>query len=248
MLSVERLCLRRGIKLFSRYELHTVFWHNTTIKLGEGGQGSCVRVFGQGFDWVVKEYKGDDAYEMLEREVRLLSRVHDVVGVQKLAGVCLDNYTVITHYAGADIDNYLDKHGDCANTYVALVVLPQLARIVKDMASCGVYHNDIKTNNICIQMTIQGPEVTLIDLGLASTTMPIMEDPLPRDEMHKFPWIAPEVKAGWRSSLTSETYSVAFVAQDLMTDRMACLFPAFSRWVDAALSPDPCHRPPITHL
>ena len=158
-IGVSSLCRRQGIKILSADEYKSLKKNNKMKFLGQGGQGQCWRLRGMGKDWVVKESKDD-----LEHEIRHLDKVKGLPGVQKIVAFCPDKNVLITKYAGRCILEFLMKNPKCA-----ISLLRQLTGIILCMTSNGVYHNDIKRDNVCVRQDGTDLRVTLIDFGLAST-------------------------------------------------------------------------------
>ncbi|XP_047499088.1 uncharacterized protein LOC125045704 [Penaeus chinensis] len=88
-----------------------------------------------------------------------------VQGIQELVGVCLERFKMATKYGGPILQRWLGSKSP---------LLPQqwfdipikITKTFRDIHSLDVIHNDIKTNNLCLEVTPDGIEVTLIDFGL----------------------------------------------------------------------------------
>ena len=104
--------------------------------------------------------------------------------------------------------------------------MADLARTLSYVHSKRWLHNDIKQNNVVYHYSGGEWHVVLIDFGKAtrltdtSLTGNKVKDP------KKYPWLAPEVKAGRRRSTASDVYSLGyllkFILEILTKSKLKC--------------------------
>lgn len=239
---VRSLCASLKVKNITAKNFGEICAKYSVKALGSGAQGSCSLLKGKDKSYVVKNYSNSDL-TTLATEVRFLSKFKDVNGVQQLVGVCVENRSLLTKFAGHSIDTQK------INQHSLMTILKQLAKIVDEINSLDIHHNDLKCANVCVQRTAAGPKVTVIDFGLATTaSSPLLDEPMGPREAQKYPWVAPEVLAGESSSSASDTFSVAFVARTLFNEAKLTMPSRLDSWVNDALSPNPVVRPTLSQL
>nr|XP_045607013.1 calcium/calmodulin-dependent protein kinase type 1-like [Procambarus clarkii] len=165
---VERLrevCDRLQVDVFGPTFFYSVFNKDCTWTLGSGSFGSC-SVASVGDSWWVAKTCVDSPWiiNSLVGEIEALWDLQGLAGVQKLIGVCPETLTLITEFSGETWATVLERGQSVQEN---LVVISQVCRIVETIHARGWVHVDIKANNICLQYTIEGIQVTIIDFGLA---------------------------------------------------------------------------------
>lgn len=90
-------------------------------------------------------------------------------GVQRLAGVCLESFMVTTRYGGPILRRWLGEESPLLPRQWVDVAI-KVVKIFEGVHSRGIVHNDLKGNNLCLEVTPTGIEVTLIDFVLAKRT------------------------------------------------------------------------------
>ena len=144
------------------------------VAFGYGGFGACVmgRDPRTGEDVVIKSFKYIDRMKMLMREATALHALRHVPGMQQMRGVCVRPVQLISLFAGPIICSYFEEKAPSVTT--ALSVFLQVARTVQGISGAGYAHTDIKVDNVCA-LQHKGrdtPQVTVIDVGLASRVKP----------------------------------------------------------------------------
>lgn len=89
--------------------------------------------------------------------------------MQRLAGVCLERFMVATRYGGPILRRWPGEESPLLPRQWVDVAI-KVVKIFEGVHSRGVVHNDLKGNNLCLEVTPTGFEVTLIDFGLAKRT------------------------------------------------------------------------------
>ncbi|XP_063611653.1 uncharacterized protein LOC134785278 [Penaeus indicus] len=87
-----------------------------------------------------------------------------VQGIQELVGVCLERFMMATKYGGSILQRWLgSKSPLLPQQWIDIAI--KITKIFRDIHSLDIIHNDIKSNNLCLEVTPDGIEVTLIDGG-----------------------------------------------------------------------------------
>lgn len=211
------------------------------IDLNTENQRSTTKVYrlrGNGKDWVYKEI---DTGALEVEEIHFLTMLKEVKGIQKLVGICPENNSLLTEYAGPSLNNVKQDR------QFVLQVTRQIAGIIDRLSSLNVYHNDIKSHNICVSSKPEGYEVTLIDFGLASTTNPTFDQEFTKKEIETYFWIAPEILQNQCSSPASDVYGVAH-ALEVFYPKILDSIPLLNSWIRRSKSTEIHKRPSIHEI
>lgn len=194
------MCGECALPLLSREELLAVEGDDP-IALGGGAFGKVWRDPQK--DLVVKISHDMGSFRNAIIEAKILQLLDGFECVQRLVGVCPDELALVTHYGGPTL---VCLSGLSLEHKISVGL--QVARACADVHAAGFSHNDIKADNICVNMTSGRPEVTLIDFGMALVSGTPMG--LPCSWKEDLPY-APEIcqnKTHGRCSSQSDVYSI----------------------------------------
>nr|XP_045590860.1 casein kinase 1-like [Procambarus clarkii] len=163
---LREVCEQCQVNIFGPSFLSFVMDKDSTRMLGSGGYGSCQLVSVSSSLWVAKTcWTVPYGTQTLIQEIKALSALQGLAGVQKLIGVCPEALTLITEYSGETWSDILERRQ--TSVQVCLEVSSQVCRIMSTIHARGWIHMDIKANNVCVKRTSDGVQATLIDFGLA---------------------------------------------------------------------------------
>ena len=217
--------------------------------LGSGTYGSCHKVVDPNTlkPLVIKTFSEDGLKELVTEAVNL----HELrlPGVQELVGVCVHTRQIVTHFGGNTADQFFETKPSMADTSSVFL---QITRTVQNMLEKGFAHNDIKGNNVCVQVENNVPKATVIDLGLARKvgTLEIYEE---MPDTRKLPWLAPELlRYTHPCGEASDVYSLAYLLKKKLPlknkrgkkDSLAAL----EDWAWRGQRLDPSKRPTLAAL
>ncbi|XP_068229785.1 serine-rich adhesin for platelets-like [Palaemon carinicauda] len=106
-----------------------------------------------------------------------------------------------------------------------LTVLLEICKIINDFHQSGLCHNDLYLNNIMIDITDEGPKVTIIDFGLMTrigkitfptATLSVSEKRKLLRQRRRHPWYAPQIYLGGPSYPSTDAFSVAFIINKVL--------------------------------
>lgn len=95
-----------------------------------------------------------------------MTALKGVRGVQKLVGVCPERLMIATEYGGPVLCSWMGRISPLLPRQW-IDIASEIALIFADIHALGFIHNDIKSNNICLDVTPNGLDVTVIDFGLS---------------------------------------------------------------------------------
>ncbi|KAK8407728.1 hypothetical protein O3P69_002344 [Scylla paramamosain] len=217
--------------------------------LGSGTYGSCYKVVDPNTlkPLVVKTFSEDGLQELVTEAINL----HELrlPGVQDLVGVCVHSRQIVTHFGGTTADQFFETKPSFADT---VSVFLQISRILQKMLERGFAHNDIKGNNVCIQVDNDVPKATVIDLGLARKvgTLEIYEE---MPDTRRLPWLAPELlRYTHPCGEASDVYSLAHLLRKKLPLKKkrgkSCSLAALEDWTWRGQRLDPTKRPSLAAL
>ncbi|XP_069185317.1 calcium/calmodulin-dependent protein kinase type 1-like [Procambarus clarkii] len=205
---VERLrevCDRLQVDVYGPSFFHSVFNQDCSWLLGSGSYGTCSVASVADSWWVAKTCVDQPWFiTSLVGEIEALWDLRGLAGVQKLIGVCPETLTLITEYSGETWATVVAR-GQSVQEY--LEVISQVCRILETIHARGWVHVDIKADNICLQYTTEGIQVTIIDFGLAMLT----GERGSFQEGSQCTHIAPEVLNNLPCTPAADVYSIARV-------------------------------------
>ncbi|XP_037792921.1 serine/threonine-protein kinase Pkn1-like [Penaeus monodon] len=129
--------------------------------LGKGGYGTAFHNIHK--DLVIKYAHTLDTFRSFIMEAKAMALFCKYHGFQRLVGVCPEKMCLVTRYAGHTLDAHVVGR---MHTEQRMSVVKQVCNIVQSMHQQGLAHNDIKPANVCVRMSAEGPQVTVIDFGL----------------------------------------------------------------------------------
>lgn len=123
-------------------------------QLGVGSFGSCFKVQDPDTcqELVIKTFGKKDR-DCLAIEADVLSKLQ-VAGVQQMVGVCVKTRQLVSHFAGQIAKDYFTNSSTSLPD--SLSVIMQVARTLQRIHRKGYTHNDIKDNNVCVQLGSSG--------------------------------------------------------------------------------------------
>ncbi|KAK8399187.1 hypothetical protein O3P69_003357 [Scylla paramamosain] len=133
--------------------------------LGTGSYGSCHKAADPKTSQpqVIKMFPRDALGGLVTEAINL--HALQLPRVQRVVGVCVHTRQLITGLAGITAPQCFDltKHSFADTISVFL----QVSQILQQMLDEGFAHNDIKGDNICVQVDNNAPKATIIDLDIA---------------------------------------------------------------------------------
>ena len=151
-----------GVRVLEKHEVKAM----TDVQhdmLGNGLFGVCVKTVDPltKQELVIKTFFGENLHSMLN-EAKCLFHLQ-MKGVQRLVGVCVDDVSIISHFAGEAAKWYFFDTVPLADgATIFLQVCQTLRRIVQR----GYNHNDLHEGNVCVLHGTNGPVANIIDLGM----------------------------------------------------------------------------------
>lgn len=227
--------------IFSEHKIQEHLNDSTCHRLGRGTYGRCYLVDSPPScpeKWVIKCVNNDKiAVQSLVQEIQLLSVLKQVKGIQRLVGVCPEQFAIVTQYAGQTLEATLNTFSqkDRVN------ILYQVVRTLMGIHTQDWVYLDLKTNNVCVKKLADGSlKVTFIDFGLA----------LRHGDSHTFPegtvceHVAPEILYGHCNTFAADVYSLA-----VLIPRLLIIVPGhIASWVIQAKHPHCGIRPSLCEL
>jgi serine/threonine protein kinase len=219
--------------------------------LGAGGFGTAFLCRDKHFavDVVVKTLHTDELVRSPEevfREARVLIQLSDpaIIGVRDCGfadpAARGRPYVVMDFFPGQSLEAYMRQHGPLSPDDL-LAVAGLVARGMRAAHRCGVYHRDLKPDNVLVRNEGGAWEVKIIDFDLAMwrqgtvTVSPggSQEESMTSPTMAGTPWFAPPEQMGRLSGVAVGPYS------DVYAFGRTCCYALF--WV-----PDPDSRQWLT--
>jgi serine/threonine protein kinase len=162
------------------------------------------------------------AGERFAREARVGERIGDPRVVEVLA-TGFDDKTNLHWLAmelvdGRPLGEWLEKNDPAAAVRVALV--RQLAHVMAAAHRAGVIHRDLKPENVLVVDRREGPELKLLDFGVAKTFMPSMKASATEGGLGTPLWTAPEQAKGGELRPSVDVWSIGLLAFYLATSKI----------------------------
>ena len=244
-----RLLQQQGIRLLRTSDVKAIQTLGTKL-LGSGSYGSCHLACDPNTrqPLVLKTFPRHRLQDLATEATNL----HELrlPGVQRLVGVCVPTRQLISPFAGTTLNKYF---GQTKPSFAqAINVFLQVSTTLQQMHDKGFSHNDIKDDNICVQVDTNGPKATIIDLGLARRdgTTHIFNYTSHTDS---YPWIAPELLLNTHPcGEASDAYSMAHLLKENFKFReaggMQSLRAALITWIRSVRNSKPSQRPCLAAL
>ncbi|XP_063598909.1 casein kinase I-like [Penaeus indicus] len=197
---LRKVCEECNLPVLSRVELKAVEGRNPTV-IGEGAFGEAL--LNPQKNLVIKFSYNVKSFRNAIIEAKLLQLLHGIEFIQCLVGVCPDELALVTHYGGP---TFKCLSGLSLEHKISIGL--QIARAFASVHSAGFAHNDIKGDNICVNMTSAEPVVTIIDFGMAHVIGTAIRVPCSwQEDLPYAPEICLNKKVG-RCSIQSDVYSI----------------------------------------
>ena len=201
------------------------------------GRGGSSRVYAVEKDWPGHRVKVPLCVKYINRkkptailqaciEVMNIATLSGVPGVPRVLAVCLEAppLIVMTRHSSTTLDVLLYTY--VPSDLFLLKVCYQLCHIL-DLIHCRKrIHNDVKGNNICVDVKIMNhPKITLIDYGLMTREGERLFDKpaderqkrkLVADHAQKYPWYDLGLYLGGPASPQTDIYSVAVLLRQVL--------------------------------
>lgn len=240
--ALQSWCAESDIPVISYSQFMEWRTDGKSTALGTGGFGSCYKLEISDRILVVKSFSDvTEAAQIYHLKVEaMMLRVCQGQGTQKLVGVCVEELTLLTEYAGPSLEQWL-LH-DSLSEHDRLQVLHQVMATTRRCLKRNVCHNDLSIRNICVERKRQGQlRVTTIDFGVARYLGNEVYAPA-RPEKNVPDWVAPELFRAHTCTWQSEVYSLGQLARAL-APRGSFWIGGLRKWVDLACHKDVNKRP-----
>ncbi|XP_042230810.1 serine/threonine/tyrosine-protein kinase HT1-like [Homarus americanus] len=214
--------------------------------LGEGAHAIAFLVKWGNDVAVLKKAVSPSAKKFFKDEAAKMYALDGAGGIPKVLGYCPKPPAILQSFRGKLTLNHLLSEDNLICQYDLIQLGLLLGEKILEMNTKGLAHNDIKEDNIMIQGPSSRPEVSLIDLGLAceiGKSCKVSADCLHED----FPWMAPEVCRGFRTTKNSDTYSFGFVLMELIKEAPGD-HPEVTKLAKKAMTKRRTDRPSLPHL
>lgn len=201
--------------------------------LARGGQSDVLlveNVVEGGNDVVLKIYRGaHDLLAVIEREQRLLSRIHHPF-VVKCLGAQVDRHrggvVILQRVEGDSLKFLLDERPEAARSILpggdlslVMEVFIKVADALTECHACDIAHKDLTPANIMVAQRLGEWTPTLIDFGIAGIEGE-SDDPLGgTTDMISAGYTAPEKLNGGRRSRASDIWALGMVVLHMVTGR-----------------------------
>ncbi|XP_046569469.1 probable serine/threonine-protein kinase DDB_G0271538 [Haliotis rubra] len=183
------------------------------------GQGAYGRVYlaemsGREGKLVVKDYINEGVtWEVIQHEARLLKYLTDTNFVPEFVGLITSSaseggHSLVQEYFGNGLTilKLLQSQDELSKT-TWMSICCQLAEGLQAIHAKHVLLNDVKSDNVLVDLTSGLPEIRYIDVGMATYRQGLQfECSRPHIDDHNY--LAPEVCMGSHSSPLSDIYSL----------------------------------------
>ena len=180
--------------------------------LGDGTYGCCRLTQWRDHLVVVKEFKPWVDLQVIRDEVDMLRKADGAGGTPRLLGVSYHSRLILQEFImGHTIEHLLSTMMLTDDQW--LQVLCKMARGLEDLHMKGIIHNDLKSDNVLVNITVSGRvSVAILDLGIARYTGTVWGC---NGNPHKYPWMGPEILKGGICSPASDVYGLGFIIHEI---------------------------------
>lgn len=231
--------------------------------LGCGSFGNCYLAHYRDVLVAVKEFKAetfgrDDMKKEVRHEAKMINHLEDHRGVPLLFGIATKSepLRLITKFHGrkdksVTLSNLIRKKKLDKPTWLG--ILKNTIETLDHIHSCGILHNDLKSNNVVMEQREQKWNPVIIDFGKArffSDPKPVMSLPEVKQEKYRkqYPNIAPEIVNGsGRQSYASDIYSLSKIVLAVL-DLLPTATSRSLRVAKRALCEEPDERPSLKDM
>ncbi|KAL7640723.1 UNVERIFIED_CONTAM: hypothetical protein RMT77_008998 [Armadillidium vulgare] len=190
---------------------------------GSGSQGSVVLAKLNNELVCVKIFRNAKVFQ---QELKMLAAAQKTGYVPILKGAYSadsNHYIVMTYHGKVTLESFLYSNPHPRKVHK---ILTSLNEAIHSLHSSGIIHNDIKENNILIEnQNLTGRLVTVIDFGWSTYVGDSPYPHLSKTQIKDYPWIAPWLAHGGKSSTLSDMYSLGYLFLTL-SEKYPC--PAYS--------------------
>jgi serine/threonine protein kinase len=156
---------------------------DTSSNLGDGKWGKVSKIKHQGKTYALKQFKRLESdcdtkgiYSVREIDISFRCSSHPFICyaekiIQTISDdKTIDNYAMAMEYCEYDLENFLYKivKNTIPNLEVKKSIMLQILIAVEYIHQKGIYHNDIKPENILIKKDTEGYIAKLCDFGLST--------------------------------------------------------------------------------
>ncbi|KAK7066657.1 hypothetical protein SK128_020415, partial [Halocaridina rubra] len=133
--------------------------------LGSGVYGSVYMLHKNCDDYCIKLFK-NVKIRSLVKEVSTLLSLREIEGIPRVIGVCKYPPGMIMSQHDMTLNQW--RHNNKPSSLDLVQVALHVCTLVRTINQNGFRHNDIKCNNVMVDLTEAGPKVMLIDFELAN--------------------------------------------------------------------------------
>ncbi|XP_069949718.1 uncharacterized protein [Cherax quadricarinatus] len=203
------------------------------------------------------------ALEQACDEAHKLLQVKSVTGVPHLVGICVRPPAIImTQHGSVTLYDYLSDILSYPGDLSILRVLRRLCVILDDIHQLDLTHNDVKQDNVSVEVKSDDVVVTLLDFGFLTPAGHVHDHVLnkfnPKGNLklraeneelrrQKYPWYAPELFLDNIASRASDTYSLIRLVK-LCLRIMRVPPPGITRWIIKGMDLNPVVRPTLSRF
>ena len=174
-------------------------------KIGEGAQGSVYKVVYENQLACAKKYETEDD---MKKELKMLFSAQESGCVPKILGYINENYEHIIIMELFQGKNLKDLLKDNPSNKLINDITYKIFKSVRKLHLTGVIHNDLKPDNLMVELGKNHCSVKIIDLGLATY---VGESPYPwvsSKRIRKHPHLHPLLADGGSCSEDTDLYSL----------------------------------------
>ncbi|XP_068240301.1 uncharacterized protein [Palaemon carinicauda] len=217
------------LTLWSRLGLKTYDWGFIEPligkKIGAGAYSKVYEMTDELSGLCVKLLTLDDWREFVKEVVNQHRLKHK--GVPQIFGLVLEPMAIIMERHQMTLQDWVISKPPMKEL---LKVLVDLCKILQEFHAVGYCHNDIKPNNIMIDILSEGPKVTIIDVGLMTKIgdkpffvgdfLTVLRDIYLEIGKRQYPWYAPKLFVGGSCGPGTDAFSLAFVISRVLPKTM----------------------------
>ncbi|XP_068250824.1 putative leucine-rich repeat-containing protein DDB_G0290503 [Palaemon carinicauda] len=209
-----QICSKTGIPIYDA----AVIWPFECETLGRGAYGKVRALHKQFSGFCFKKNHAN-----AEREIEILLRLQHLA-VPQIIGITPDRTGFIMSRHQYTLNDWVSRMSPTKEQMLAVFI--ELAWILQDFHAEGYIHNDIKTDNVMVDLSPENEvlKVTVVDLGL---TRKIGINPFPRSQLpwdlpstgsftRLCEWFAPAIYKGEGGTPNTDAFSLAYAIESLI--------------------------------
>ena len=158
--------------------------------------------------------------QKFEQEVEALSRIehHNVVGVLDAGELNGKPYIVMQYVSGLTLQSEIPNEG--MNLKRAASILKEIGVALDYVHKQGIFHRDLKPDNIMLQLKGGTEFVKVVDIGIAKVKDSVVAPSTVDDiAIGTAQYMSPEQLRGEEITAASDVYSMAVMAYEMVTGR-----------------------------